>query len=267
MITTDYHMHTRFSHDSQATLDEMAEAALARGLKEICFTEHFDFDPGEPAYGRLKWDAYAAAVAEVRQRYAGRLTLRLGLEFDFLRAYGPRVGEVLDRMPADFRLGSVHAAAGYRLYHLRKGVPEGFQVRPVLADYLAEVEALAASGWCHALGHFDYVYKQVPALAAPVRDAEYWRAIERILATCIRRGVAIEVNTHHTGEGLAMSADLEILRRYRALGGRRVTVGSDAHRPGEVGHDFAMAEEALRAAGFSEVCGYEGGRPYFISLG
>ncbi len=266
MITTDYHLHTDFSHDGEAPLEAMCEAALSRGLKEICFTEHLDLDSDEPGGAALDWTRYVAAVAEARTRYAGRLTIRLGAEFDFRRAYGPDLGLMLACRPMDFAIGSVHWAAGHRLYRLRKGVPEGFDVRSVLAEYFAEVEALAASGWCQALGHFEYLYKQVPAIVGPVRDDWYWRKVEGILRQCIDGGVAIEVNMHHTLEGCAMAADVEVLRRYRALGGRLVTVGSDAHRPGDVAAGFARAEEALRQAGFDAVCGYEGGRPYFLPL-
>jgi histidinol-phosphatase (PHP family) len=267
MITTDYHMHTHFSHDSQVPLEEMCETALGHGLRDICLTEHFDFDLSEPDCSRLNWDGYAAAVEAARARFAGRLTIRIGVEFGFRRAYGPKLGELIARMPLDFAIGSVHAAGGYQLYHLRKGVPADFDTQTVLEDYLEEVEALVASGWCHCLGHFDYVYKQVAHLVEPLRNEWYWRTIEGILRRCIGGGVAIEVNTHHIGEGLAMAADPELLRRYHALGGRLVTVGSDSHRTSEVAHDFPMAEEALLAAGFDQVCGYQGGRPYFVPIG
>jgi histidinol-phosphatase (PHP family) len=267
MITTDYHLHTHFSHDSQTSPAAVCQAAVDRGLTEICFTEHLDFDPTEPDYVKLDWPAYAEAVDEARAHYAGRLTVRIGVEFDFRREYGARVGEVVTRLPADFMIGSVHFAAGHRLYRLRKGVPAGFDVRAVLTEYFAEVEALVATGWCNSLGHFEYLYKQIPAIVGPVRDDWYWQKVEGILRQCIASGIGIEANMHHTLEGCAMAADVEVLRRYRALGGRLVTVGSDAHRLEDVAGDFVRAEEALRQAGFDAVCGYEGGRPYFLPLG
>jgi histidinol phosphatase-like PHP family hydrolase len=45
-----------------------------------------------------------------------------------------------------------------------------------------------------------------------------------------------------------------------------VTVGSDAHRPGDVAHAFPDAERALREAGFTTVTGYDRGRPYAVAL-
>jgi histidinol-phosphatase (PHP family) len=246
MLTTDYHIHTSFSHDSQAPLLEMCRAAAARGMTEICITEHLDFDRSDLDYSELDWDAYAAAVAEACSLYAGRMTIRIGVEF---------------------AIGSVHSSAGCPLFRLRKGVPAGFDIRRVLAEYFDEVEALAATGWCHVLGHFEYLYKQIPAIVGPVRDDWYWQKVDGILRQCIASGVGIEANMHHTLDGCAMAADLEILHRYRALGGRLVTVGSDAHRPEEVAGDFGRAEETLRTAGFDQVCGYQGGRPYFVPIG
>jgi histidinol-phosphatase (PHP family) len=172
----------------------------------------------------------------------------------------------VSRLPTDFTIGSVHSASGCRLYRLRKGLPAGFDVRRVLADYFAEVEALVATGWCHALGHFEYLYKQIPGVVGPVRDGWYWRSVEGILRQCIDARIGIETNMHHTLDGCAMAADEEILRRYYDLGGRQVSVGSDAHRLGDVASDFARAEAALRHAGFDAVCGYEAGQSYFIPL-
>ena len=41
----DFHLHTRISYDAKSVPEEMVQAALDRGLREICFTDHFDDDP------------------------------------------------------------------------------------------------------------------------------------------------------------------------------------------------------------------------------
>ena len=41
----DFHMHSRVSFDGHDTGRAMAQAALDAGLKEICFTDHLDYDP------------------------------------------------------------------------------------------------------------------------------------------------------------------------------------------------------------------------------
>ena len=57
----DYHIHTDHSGDGKTPLIKMVEGALAKGLREICITSHFDadspsksgysFDLDFPAYG------------------------------------------------------------------------------------------------------------------------------------------------------------------------------------------------------------------------
>ena len=44
MRSIDYHMHTRFSGDSEADPREHVIQAIKMGLDEICFTDHRDFD-------------------------------------------------------------------------------------------------------------------------------------------------------------------------------------------------------------------------------
>ena len=267
MIPTDYHLHSSCSDDGHASVLEMCEAAIQAGLRDVCFTEHLDFDRSDPGYGFFDYAAFAAAVGEARARYAGRLVIRKGIEFDYRRAYGVEPGECLAAMDFDFVMGSVHTAAGVPIYGLSAEELAGLDLRDLEREYLAETAALVASGWCQGLGHFDYVFKQAPLLVEPYRDADYWEAVEKILAACVAVGVALEVNTHHVWDrGMGLAADAEILRRYRRLGGRRVTVGSDAHRPGDVAHAFPDAEQALREAGFREVTGFQNGRPYPIAL-
>jgi len=267
MIAIDYHLHSTHSADGHGSVREMCEAAVAHGLREIGFAEHLDFDRNDPDYGYLDDAAYTEAVAEAQEAYAGRLVVRKGVEFDFRRAYGEEVGEALASMDFDFVIGAVHSAAGQPIWELGREAPADLDVRGLLEAYFDEVEALAASGWCHVLAHFDYLYKQMPDRVAACRDARYWRRVERILARCVAGVVAIEVNTHHLlDRGLGLAADADILDRYARLGGRLVTVGSDAHRPADVAHGFEEAEAALREVGLLEVAGFEAGRPYSVQM-
>ncbi|MGB2937044.1 MAG: histidinol-phosphatase HisJ family protein [Phycisphaerae bacterium] len=267
MIPTDYHLHSTHSADSRATLAEMCEAAIEAGLKDVCFAEHLDFDRDDPHYGFFDYEAYAEAVAEAQSRYGDRLTIRMGVEFDFRRAYGVEPGECLAAMDFDFVMGSVHTTGGVHIYGLTPEGLDDLDIRALQAEYFDETAALVASGWCHCLGHFDYIYKQAPGLFEAYRNAWYWERVEKILAECVARGVVLEVNTHHVlDRGMALAADLEVLKRYRRLGGRRVAVGSDAHRPEDVAHAYAEAERALRAAGFTEATGFQAGRPYSVAL-
>ena len=44
MITSDSHMHTEFSTDSDAKIQSMIESAIAKGLRAVCITDHMDLE-------------------------------------------------------------------------------------------------------------------------------------------------------------------------------------------------------------------------------
>ena len=44
--------------------------------------------------------------------------------------------------------------------------------------------------------------------------------------------------------------DPEILNRYKAMGGKMITLGSDSHTPGTLGVHFAETAEYLKSLGF-----------------
>jgi histidinol-phosphatase (PHP family) len=60
--------------------------------------------------------------------------------------------------------------------------------------------------------------------------------------------------------------ETEIIKRYFALGGEIITVGSDAHFPSAVGRGVASVLETLKHIGFKYVCAFDGRKPRFIPI-
>ena len=48
MITSDIHMHSSFSTDSESPMENMIQGAIDKGLTTICFTEHLDYEYPSP---------------------------------------------------------------------------------------------------------------------------------------------------------------------------------------------------------------------------
>ena len=44
IMYTDYHIHSTFSPDGKSSMEEMILRAIDLNLKEICFTDHVDYD-------------------------------------------------------------------------------------------------------------------------------------------------------------------------------------------------------------------------------
>ena len=47
------------------------------------------------------------------------------------------------------------------------------------------------------------------------------------------------------------------LERYKELGGRIITMGSDAHKASDIMKDFDKAREELKEIGFEKFCTFE----------
>ena len=97
--------------------------------------------------------------------------------------------------------------------------------------------------------------------------SRYDQQIDDILQELIRTKRALEVNT--SGFGTAydrLLPDTDILERYYAMGGRLITLASDAHTADRPGIGFDAAVQKLKAIGFSHACDFEKRKPILYEL-
>ena len=85
MIQGDFHMHTEFSTDSDASVRSMLDASVDRGIQTVCITDHLDLDyPPDEELGsepfRFDLKEYFAVLTQIREEYRGRLDVRIGVE-------------------------------------------------------------------------------------------------------------------------------------------------------------------------------------------
>jgi histidinol-phosphatase (PHP family) len=257
-------MHSNFSPDGDDTPEAMCRRAVELGIPEIGFTEHWDPNPLDSSPGFLQVEAWFAEIERLRAVFAGRLTVRAGIEIDEPHVFPESAAAVLQRAPFDYVIGSVHFVGPQFMFdedYFRKHTAD-----EVFEPYFAEAGRLARAADFDVLGHLD-----IPARTAlPITGYDprrYESAIRSILKVCIERGLTLDVNA----AGLRKKAhnlmpDPIILGWYAEMGGRRVTLGSDAHCIGEVGLHLDAALEAVRAAGIRNVVQFERRQARLISI-
>lgn len=259
----DFHIHSTVSFDGYGMPEEMAQAAAAAGLREICFTDHIDDDPtGQNPHQRFTPEGYAAAYDRLE---VPGLVIRRGMEFGMLPDNRATVADCLRWRDFDFVLGSVHYAHGqdvyYRPYWEGKTQWEG--ERRYLENVLTCVRV---HDDFDVLGHLTYISKaQCNPTHRPIRMEDHREVVEEILKTLVAKGKGLEINS----SGIFRSGDFlppaEYLIRFRELGGEIVTMGSDAHTPDRVGEYADRGLEILRDV-FGHVCTFERRRPVFHKL-
>lgn len=263
MYLTDYHCHSILSFDGQAPLSVMAERALEAGIRELCITDHCDLlDADARRVYTCDWAPALEQYHREAERFAGRLELKLGLEFGMGHIDPPAARAILDQPELDFVIGSVHnlspGRGGTDLYHLDYSTPESCYA--ALDDYFESMELLVDSPFYDVLGHVIYPLRYMHGM---VTVEPYLDRIEAILRRVARDGKGMEVNTCR---GLTVEDWRPVLERYRAAGGRIVTVGSDAHNPDHAGAGVEAAFLLLREMGFGQVAVYRRREPEFIDI-
>ncbi|MBP0955164.1 MAG: histidinol-phosphatase HisJ family protein [Oscillospiraceae bacterium] len=262
---SDSHIHTRFSGDSEELPENQAEKALMLGLEGICFTDHLDHDVVSDVDFELDVPAYWEYMTALKERYRGRLDIRTGVELGLQTHLTGYFARLLDSYPFDYVIGSVHFVGGLDPYY-----PEYFR-RYGKGAYLTYFEATydcVSSLDCYdSLGHLDYIARYGGPYGLEYSYEKYADAIDPILRRLIEGGHALECNSGGFSRGMGGPNPVsDVLRRYRELGGELVTIGSDAHRSGDLGARFPECGEILRKAGFDRYVVYRDRKPEYKAL-
>ena len=259
----DYHMHSRVSFDSQATGLEMALAAKEMGLKEICFTDHLDYDPLEQM-GVLAFDTEDYNREYDHLEVPG-LVIRRGMEFGMTPDNRDRFRLDLQRRPFDFVLGSIHFVDDLDVYF--SPYWEGKTVFQAERRYLeSTLECVRLHDGFDVLAHLTYIGKARHHIAPRcVPYGQHRELVDEILKVLVSKGKGLEINTSGMDRCGGFLPTADYVRRFKELGGEIVTVGSDAHAPDRVGqHSFAVCD-LLRDI-FGYVCTFEDRKPVFHKL-
>ena len=277
MIQADMHMHTWFSTDSEACPRDIADGAVRKGLKTICFTDHFDKDDLEwGEEGIFDVDAYFVEMQKLQEEYAGKLNIRIGIELGLRTYLKDYYEELTKKYPFDFVIGSVHNvpykkdAEGNILY-TDPAAEKLFTDRTDKEAYRLMMETtlenVRTSDCFQTLGHLDYVVRYGKSREKEYSYTDYADIIDEILKLLIEKEKGLEVNSAGLKYGLPFAhPHPDVLKRYRELGGEIITIGADAHKPEHIAYDFAKAEEILKSCGFKYYTEFFEQKPVFKQL-
>lgn len=259
-------MHTSYSTDSRAPMEEMIKSAIDKGLEEIALTDHVDFDfPGDYTKGErpflVDYREYLQEFEGLREKYRGRIHILLGVEIGLQTHIGPQIEKLLGEFPFDFVIGSIHTVNRQDVY--LSSYHEGKTKKESYMEYFSYALECAKMYSCYQVfGHLDYINRYGNYEDKILRYADYSDIIDEILKVIIKGGKGIEINTsgHRYGLGQTHPQE-EVLRRYLDLGGEIITVGSDAHRPEDIASHFELVAEMLRRLNVGYLSRFKEGRP------
>ena len=239
----DSHVHTEFSADSEMKAADALREAAKQGLG-LVFTEHLDYDFPSAGTEEFIFDPEAYWTKYEPLRADG--TLSLGVEMGMMASAREKNAAFLRRVPFDFVLASIHFLDVKDLYY-----PETFEGREkgeMYHEYFTVMrDEIYAHPFINALAHIDYIARNAPFDNPEISYGAFTEDIDAVLRALIETETAIEINTRRLSVPRGIKELAPVYRRYRQLGGRYVTIGSDAHVPQGIGRCYNRARELARA--------------------
>ena len=259
----DYHMHSRVSFDGHTSGLQMALAAKNAGLKEICFTDHIDYDPLEQM-GVMAFDT-DAYNHEYNDLEVPGLLIRRGMEFGMTVDNREQFKLDLARRPFDFVLGSIHFVDDLDVYF--PPYWEGKTVFQAERRYLeSTLDCVKLHDDFDVLAHLTYIGKarhHIDPRSVPY--GEHREILEEILKTLAAKGKGLEINTSGMDRCGGWLPTEDYVRRFKELGGEIVTVGTDSHNTDRVGqYSFEVCDMLKDIFGY--VCTFADRKPIFHKL-
>lgn len=259
----DFHVHSSVSFDTNISATDIVKAAVENGLKEMCFTDHWDYLPSPSDDHQLfSLEDYSAAYDALS---IDGLTIRRGIELGLTKWNAEECKRALTLRNYDFVIGSIHYADGYDPYQKEYWI--GKSVETAYMRYLEKVlECVRLHKDFDVLGHLTYVCKSPNnPYHAPLKYGECREIADEIMKILVSNGKGMEINTSGIDRDVGLLPSLDYIRRFKELGGEIITVGSDSHDAVRVGQYCRQTIELLKDI-FGYVCTFENRTPIFHKL-
>ncbi len=273
----DYHVHTEFSDDSVYPMKTVIRDAIAMGMNEICLTDHVDYGVkidwdcgkqiqyrnGEPL-ANVDYPRYMSEIDRMKRLYGNKIRIKTGLEFGIQKHTIPDFQRLFERYAFDFIILSIHQVENQEFW--TQDFQRGRFQKEYQQRYYEEMLAVVRDYKDYSvLGHMDLIARYDLAGVYPFEKVR--PVIEDILRIVIADGKGIEVNTSSHRYGLTDTMpSANILKLYRDMGGRIITIGSDSHKPEHLGAYIRETQALLKSLGYKQFCTFEHMRPIFHDL-
>ena len=266
------HVHSNFSHDCNTSMEKMCESAIRSGLLGICVTDHFNAD------SCITQNSYRSVLNSVKKarelslKYEGKLLITAGVEMSDVFRKPEYSARLVKAACPDSIIMSVHNVVPDNLpeniARMRFSDMSQKKVNEVISVYFKElIEAVTLTDF-DICAHLTLPYRYINGVyGLSLSYEEFLPEIKKILSILIDRNKALEINTSDVHRQLYdFMPDEKIVRMYYEMGGRLVTIGTDAHHPHNISSGFKEAKEMLLKIGFKSYCYYKNRKSIEIIL-
>lgn len=264
----DCHTHTWYSFDGCCNVEELCVAAARQGLSAVAMTEHYDYaERGGTEHYTLRARQRLEEVRAAQQAWAGRVEVLCGIELG-----QPHLDPAVSRAFAasgdfDLVIGSLHDVRPGRDIYRDFAYETLEECDAVYRQFFDEARELVRVADVDVFGHYDYPLRLMDQCITRPTMERWKEQMLPFLRDLAASGIALELNTTGLRRWMKRPAgEGWILQAFRDYGGRRVTIGSDAHHARDVGCGVRETCAILRESGFDSVTIYRKRKPVQLSI-
>ena len=245
----------------------ICEKAELTELRALAFCDHCEIDSFyQDKYDKRIRSAYYE-VAMAQSAFRGKVLVLEGIELGQPH-YDPELAEkVLAMREYDQVIGSVHNLRNTQDFYYMDSFTEE-SANDYFNRYLDEILGLLEWGNFDILAHLTYPLRYFYSKSGIIIDmSRYSKKVDEILKLTAEKGKALEVNSAGLRQPIKkLAPEADVVKRFKELGGKYVTFGSDAHFAEDLAAGLTEAYDAMKAAGFNEMTLFQQRTPLLMPI-
>ncbi len=255
----DYHTHTNFS-DGKGTIDEMVHVAIKKGLFELGFSDHFCAKNVNWAMADEDVQVYVNQVIEAQKKYQDKITIKLGLEMDYLPGKEKETARTIESIPLDYVIGSVHFIGDWN-FDTDKSLYGKWTNDELYFTYFGLIQDLAKSKLFDVIGHLDIIKK-----FNVYPESDLTHLFENTIRIIAEAGCVVELNTGGLDRPCADFTPSKNLLNLCFKHNVKVTLSSDAHKPSQIARHYDTAIRLLKEIGYDSIVTFNKREQSFLTI-
>lgn len=264
MILHDQHVHSYYSFDSDQKIEEYLVEAKRLGLSYFVLTDHCDLnylDNGKDLFFSL--EKQSEELFKLQEQFKDIKLLR-GIEIGYKPNELERIDKILGTHSFDLINFSLHEADGIDYYYKEEFIKSG--IEKTLKHYFDKLlDAITNFNNYDVLCHFDYGFKTAYLADNSLRIRSYEKEVTKIMKVIIQNKKALEINVK-VQSFLPIEHTKYILNLYKSLGGKYLTLSSDAHKICDFRREFDKYINLIKECGFESLTYYVNREKYLLKI-
>jgi len=273
----DYHTHNRRCGHALGDIEDYVKVAIDRNFIEIGISDHFPLEViiDDPQFNDIikrasmelkEFPNYIKEIKRLKEKYKNKIKIRISTEINFATPGRALTSQKKVLEPFmddyDYLLAAIHDIKWHESPVIIIDPREGsealkkYGTEKITLEYIKKLIKLVDADYFDVIAHFDN-HRVLFRPNTPTYSQNTWQKLLDLLDKIKHRGMAIEINTSGTLKKIGSQFPSDEIAKEIIQRDIPLLLGSDAHRPENIGYQFEEFLEKAKKWGLSHICRYE----------